>query len=428
MLEFFPNVRSVFFDSTRDSYLRARHRDSPGRSADELRMVEKIRLDGSSFCSPKVRHLPDGLDYECWYHLEEDVLADYWSTASFDRDDRGELILPDVLRLPAYRLSVWNIDGGNPEWFHVLRHRKALGIKTHSIHWRIATFEQLDTLSKVAGVGLQELEVSCYAEVFEDASQTATAIMNQIDAARFPDLRTLTLHIDFPSPTAPPMPPVAPEWLSRDMPPQLSSIQLDLVLDTWLVDETEGLMPLEYVEYVFEERAPRKFIIDVRTKFGEDFSFLVNTEYHDDNSLVDYARSNSSFVDFLLYEPLSVARGDTSSSSSDLSSGDDYESDLEDGPGSKSGEGASSAQSEAGESVDEIEDDESMGGSEESRYDEYGLGYDDEGASAQDDDDESRSGSEELCYDEYGSQDEEQDEDASAEDVYMESDGYPSSD
>ncbi|EKD04754.1 hypothetical protein A1Q2_00984 [Trichosporon asahii var. asahii CBS 8904] len=426
MLEFFPNVHSIHFDTTGDSYLRAMHKGGPGRAADELRMEEEIRIDRLTFCPPRERYLPEGLNYECWYHLEG-VTADQWSTAFFDRDDRGELILPDVLRLPAYQLSVWNIDGGNPEWFHVLRRRKAMGIRTRNIRWRIASFDELDMLAETAGVGLRSLEVSCYIQVFEDTSQTATAIMNRIDATRFPDLQTLTLHIDFPSLTAP-TPLIAPEWLYKDMPPHLSSIQLDLVLDTWQVDETEGFLPMEYVEYVFEERAPRKFIIDVRTKFGGDFSFFVNTEYYDDNGVVDYPRSNSSFIDFLLFEPLSVARGDSSSSSIDLSSGDDYESDLEDEPESESGEEESSAQSEAEESVDDIADDESMRGSEESRYDEYGLGYDDEGASAQEDDDESRSGSEELCYDEYGSQEEGQDEDASAEDVYMESDDYPSSD
>lgn len=124
-------------------------------------------------------------------------------------------------------------------------------------------FDELDMPADVAGVGLLGLEVLCCTEVFEDASQAATTIMNRIDATRFPDLESLTIHIDFPSPDAPAVPPVAPEWLSKDMPPQLSAFRLDLVLDPWQMDEYDDLSPNGYAEYVFEERAPRKFIIDV---------------------------------------------------------------------------------------------------------------------------------------------------------------------
>lgn len=357
MLRFFPNVRRIGFETIGASYHRSVARANQDQPLDELRLDEEVRTENGHFRPPKAHPLPNDLSYDCLYQLDLD-LAGILTTATFSRNAEGDLILPDVLCLPAWRFMIHGTAGSGDTWTQILRQRKAQNIVTHAILLRIQSFSDLDLLSSAAGFCLTGLEVQCSAEDFEDVDQTLTSIMNHIDAARFPILQALTLRIDFPSDHAPERPPQFPsDWLSYDMPPRLSSVYLDLVLDTWSLDLSDDMsddsIPMGIVEHTFEEMAPRQFIVDVRTKLGELFTLIVENQYQIGSEIFDYHRPMTSFVDYLLYESLSVIDGSSSSGRAGSSSEDNYDPDLDSELGSDSGNDGSRR-----DSLGDSEDDE----------------------------------------------------------------------
>lgn len=309
MLAFFPNVEEVVFNSAGEAYQRDARADHPNSPPARLWLKEEIRVEGSTVCPARKRWFPEGLDFECWYNLD-DGTEEAWTTAQFDRDSEGELILPDVFLLPAHMLSVWgSTEGSNAEWLPVLRRRKDLSIETHCILWSPKSVEELDVLAEVAGHGLLTLEVLCYAGVCEWSAHTAIAILNRIDAERFPELTALKLRITFPyiGHVPPDTAGLGYQLLSQDMPPRLSSIELILVLDTWEVDEGDTdseKTPASYAEYIFEGKAPLAFIAAVRSKFGDDFDLSVQTQYTDGDKLVDYTPSKSAYLNYVMKNPL----------------------------------------------------------------------------------------------------------------------------
>lgn len=329
MLQFFPNLKSIAFEGIRAHYCRDVARAHRDRAMDELWLSQEVRAENSVLCPPATPHLPEGLDYDCLYFLEDELRSGL-NTTAFSRDADGCLILPEVLCLPACSLLIWGSGRDIAAWMSVLRQRKAQGIKTYGVLMRVKSLAELDLLAEAAGDSLTGLEVLYSSHDFWDVDQAATATMNQIDVARFPHLHSLTIRIDFPCGDAPHHSPVPSEWLSYDLPPRLSSIQLDLVFNVWEWeylhfndDSSESVLPMEYANHVFEEDAPREFILDVRTKLGEEFPLLVENQCQNGLfELTDYRRPMTSYVDYLLYEPLAVLDGDSSDNSSDTSSGD----------------------------------------------------------------------------------------------------------
>ncbi|EJT45593.1 hypothetical protein A1Q1_05930 [Trichosporon asahii var. asahii CBS 2479] len=318
MLNFFPNVNAIIFKTEVEAYSQGVRSARSKRPRDRLWLKEHITVEGFTVCPPKTRFLPEDLDYECWYHLS-DSSEQPWTAQHFDYDSGGLPIVPEVLLLPAHRISMLGFtDESHDEWLSTLRHGKNLGLETQRIDWKIKSFEELDTLAEVAGKGLQTLQILSHSRLGKRTAHTATEIMNHIDRKRFPDLTELTLHITFPciSGGAPETSRARYKWLSKAMPPRLSSLRLVLVLDRWGIDTSDydsDEPSAFYAECVFETEAPMAFIIAVRSKSGDDFDFTVETQYidHDDNNdqLVEYKPSKSSYLRTVLREPLETVVG-----------------------------------------------------------------------------------------------------------------------
>lgn len=263
MLDFFPNVLRMFFDST-DLSFETRPCHDPLASwlpnLFEIAQTARVEDDGS-ITEPAPFYDIDGYDYE----LARDLRSGYQMgeiRPIIVRED-GQTEFPAIFLQPQRKMVIEPCRGEHGDWLRLLQHRKAAQLPIQVLKWGMGVGEELSVVPRLAravppGLRILRLRLGSYGPL----TATLDNIMAIIDTHHFPDLRLLEVTLLFyedsvmEAEVRRPGYPIPP-WLVNEIPEQLEiSVKLLLLChrvnehlnERFVENALLGILPLRWFE------------------------------------------------------------------------------------------------------------------------------------------------------------------------------------
>lgn len=313
MLDFFPNVREIFFKASGLRWSREPAEGDSVKRINRFTVTERLRVHNGAIAPPHAFSPPPNVEYEVSYSFESS-----WEPLGvppFTRDGDGEVLLPAVLQLPFDEVDAEGTCPSETQWITILEQRKRLGIPTRSISW--STFEGYDfsRLASVVGPHLEELHLHLF-PAMESLSTVLNEIMDGLHRELMPGLEHLLVRIHFSHMIAPETqergPTTYPSWTTNDMPDKLETLSLFLVVDNafedddWS-DDNGSITPSEVQEDV-RQALPISWIRNVRLKFGESLDIRIEVLRDFGHGLEDWDEPFDETLGRALFAPITIDR------------------------------------------------------------------------------------------------------------------------
>lgn len=317
MLQFFPNVQSISFTFPFHSGVKWSRKAStvPGTRGqiDHFTVHQQVRIQDGVLAPVHSFHPPSDTVYEVSYKMKSSYEPIAWEGPPFALDGDGEVVLPEVLKLPYEELATEGTHPSPVDWLMILEHRKKLGIPTRNLEWEVWEGEDPLLMTRVAGPDVTTLSLKLF-PVMKNLTTNLNTVMNSIRDDLLPGLDSLHLCIRFSHMVAAEKRELGetafPDWFSNDMPSKLRFVTLDFDVEGYDICEGdwsdyESATASEAEKYV-RDALPLSWIRNMRLKFGPGLCLRVAVSRDEGERIKDWDEPFEDTLDQALYAPITL--------------------------------------------------------------------------------------------------------------------------